>query len=330
MNWLEKVEKNGQKWYNRGKMKEKIHSDFKKYAKAHPPLGRAVLPLIRFYGKRLFAREKSGDGVRVDKYLIPTFDGKEISAILYSPSKERKETLPCLIYFHGGGYSLPAGKYHYLLARAYAKEAECKVLFVNYRLAPKHKFPVPVNDCFSAYGYALQNAELLGIDGNKIVVGGDSAGGALAAAVTLKAEENGISLPRAQLLVYPACGPFFETPSAVTHKHAPMCSEKDFQRFMRLYLKKGEKESVYLTPVLGINADTPPTYVETAEFDFLRSCGEEYVKRLEENGVEYSFKQTEKTIHAYDMAFDSPITKQSIAARVEFLKGIFQKGERKD
>lgn len=99
---------------------------------------------------------------------------------------------------------------------------------------------------------------------------------------------------------------------------------------MRLYLKKGEKESVYLTPVLGVNADTPPTYVETAEFDFLRSCGEEYVKRLEENGVEYSFKQTEKTVHAYDMAFDSPITKQSIAARVEFLKGIFQKGERKD
>ena len=110
MNWLEKVEKNKQEWYNRGKMKEKIHSDFKKYAKAHPPLGRAVLPLIRFYGKRLFAREKSGDGVRVDKYLIPTFDGKEISAILYSPIEERKETLPCLIYFHGGGYSLPAAK----------------------------------------------------------------------------------------------------------------------------------------------------------------------------------------------------------------------------
>jgi acetyl esterase/lipase len=184
-----------------------------------------------------------------------------------------------------------------------------------------------VDDGCLAYDFLLKNAERWGIIPEKIAVGGDSAGGALAAAVSIFAQEKGLQTPCAQMLIYPACGPFFQSEE---YSSAPMCSEKDLKKFMRLYLKKGERESVYIAPILGVNADTPPSFIETAEVDYLRVCGEKYAEKLQEFGVEFILRETKGTIHAYDMVLESSITKKSIEKRVEFLRYIFGKDRGKD
>lgn len=100
----------------------------------------------------------------------------------------------CLVYYHGGGFFFEGAGYHYCNAKAYALNAPCKVVFVQYRLAPKHPFPIPAEDSFEALKWADSNAENLGIDRSKIAVGGDSAGGCLAAAVTQMVRDRGLDI----------------------------------------------------------------------------------------------------------------------------------------
>ena len=112
------------------------------------------------------------------------------------------EHAPCLLYYHGGGFVLPAAPYHYSLAKEYAQRAHCKVLFVDYRLAPRFPFPTAPEDCYSAYVWAAANAGDLSIDTSRMAVAGDSAGGALATVVCLMAKERGQLMPCGQMMMY--------------------------------------------------------------------------------------------------------------------------------
>lgn len=113
--------------------------------------------------------------------------------------------LPLLVYFHGGGFIYKAAPYHYRLAKQYSKAALCKILFVDYRTTPNFCFPTPINDCFNALQWAINNTDLINIDKNKIAVGGDSAGGNLAAAAALMARDKNISLCSQKGYVYHKC-----------------------------------------------------------------------------------------------------------------------------
>ena len=289
----------------------------------NPPLSRGLLPLIQYFLRPLFRLEKSTKTLTVRKIKISTGDGAKIRAILYSPS-DVGEITSCLVYYHGGGFVLPAAPYHYKLAREYAERAHCKVLFVDYRLAPKHSFPIAPEDCYAAYSWVRANAEELEVDEARIAVAGDSAGGQLATVVCLMAKDRGGAMPCGQMLLYPAAGNV-ETESVKMYVDTPMCNSRDLEKYGKLYrpdLTVGN--DVYASPIEAESlAGLPDAYIETAEFDCLRDGGILYAERLRQFGVSAEIYNTKGTMHGFDIVLKSPIVRECVDRRIKFLTRIF-------
>ena len=297
-----------------------IHPDFKKYEKFNPPLNPIILPIMQKFMSFLIDQEKSDHEINVIKLSIPVDNG-EIKALLYSPVSIT-ENATCLVYYHGGGFVLPAAPSHFHWAKEYAKRVGCKVLFVDYRLAPKHPFPIPSEDSFKAYTWLLDHAHEYSIDINRIAVGGDSAGGELATVVCLMAMDHSIKIPCAQMLIYPVTAHKLETQSVKDFVDTPLCNSRDLEKYQNYYAKNekaGKWE--YLSPLDSDKLNRmPPTYIETAEFDCLRDCGILYANKLSSLGVVTVLNQTKGTIHGYDINLESDIVKGSINHRVNFLQ----------
>lgn len=200
----------------------------------NPPLHKATIPVMQKLMGLLFTRERSTADVTVEWKVIPV-DGGTIRALWYCPNGVG-EHAPCLLYYHGGGFVLPAAPYHYSLAKEYAQRAHCKVLFVDYRLAPRFPFPTAPEDCYSAYVWAAANAGDLSIDTSRMAVAGDSAGGALATVVCLMAKERGQLMPCGQMMMYPVTGIGMETESMKKYTDTPMCNSRDAEKYDKLYL----------------------------------------------------------------------------------------------
>ena len=271
----------------------------------------------------LIKREKSTAELKVEKNLIPVGNGTAIQALLYTP-KDIGENAPCLVYYHGGGFVLPAAPYHFKLAREYAHAAGCKVLFVNYRLAPKHPFPTAPEDCYATYSWLIDHAEELSVDSSRIAVAGDSAGGQLATVVCLMAKDRNYIMPCAQMLLYPAAGNV-ETDSAKKYTDTPMCNSRDMEKYGKFYrpdLSVGNP--VYASPIEAESLEgLPVTYLETAEFDPLRDGGILYAERLRQCGVSVELHNTEGTIHGFDIVISSPIVRECMQRRIAFLRQSF-------
>ncbi len=297
-----------------------IHPDFKKYEKFNPPLNPFALTFMQKIMGFLFDQEKSNSEIDVLKLSIPVNNGT-IRALLYSP-KNSTNNSSCLVYYHGGGFVLPAAPSHYHWAKEYAKRVGCKVLFVDYRLAPKYPFPIPPEDSFKAYTWLLENAHKYSIDLNRIAVGGDSAGGELATVVCLMAMDYAIKVPCAQMLIYPVTAHKLETQSVIDFVDTPLCNSRDLEKYQNYYAKNekaGKWE--YLSPLDSDQLNhMPPTYLETAEFDCLRDCGILYANKLSSQGVVTVVNHTKGTIHGYDINLESDIVKESINHRVKFLQ----------
>jgi len=163
-------------------MKYEIDSDLTKVAKQKVPSNIYLYPIVNMVMK--LSTCTSDDKVTVKKYVTPGYENGKLSTFLIEPRKP-SSILPCIIFYHGGGFLLKASKAHYQIAKWYAEMAKCKVVFTDYRLLPKNKYPIPVEDCYCTYKWILNYADMLKINKDKIIVVGDSAGGNLAAAVTL-------------------------------------------------------------------------------------------------------------------------------------------------
>ena len=300
-----------------------IHPDFKKWTKMNPPINRFTLPLLQQLMGLLYLREKSTPELAVGRETIPVGGGATIRALLYVP-KEVGENAPCLVNYHGGGFVFPASPHHYSLAREYARQAGCKVLFVEYRLAPKYPFPVAPEDCYAAYCWVIAHAGELGIDPTRVAVGGDSAGGQLATVVCLMAKERGQVIPCGQMLIYPAAGNV-ETESVRKYVDTPMCNSRDMEKYSKLYRPDPSVgNNVYASPIEAESLEgLPAAYVETAEFDALRDGAILYAERLRQFGVPAELHNTEGTMHGFDMVLDSPIVRVAVDKRVAFLKRVF-------
>ncbi|MCC6362463.1 MAG: alpha/beta hydrolase [Bryobacterales bacterium] len=249
---------------------------------------------------------------RVEDIRIPGPDA-EIPVRVYTPESGARR--PGLVFFHGGGWVLCDLETHDVACRAIARRAGAVVVSVDYRLAPEHRFPAAVDDCYAALEWAAANAGSLDIDPRRISVGGDSAGGNLAAAVALKSRDERGPAVAGQAMVYPVTNlASFDTPSYEEFADGYQLTRASMEWFRNHYLR-GPEDGLhpYASPLLASNLEgLPPALVLTAECDPLRDEGEAFAGRLEKAGVDVTCTRYEGMIHPFfslsgvcSRAFDS-------------------------
>lgn len=232
---------------------------------------------------------------------IRDIDAAGVAVRLYRPSADNN--LGLLIYFHGGGWVLGSVKSHDGTCRSLANQSGCAVLSVEYRLAPEDPFPAGLEDCLKATAWAAANAESLGIDATRIAVGGDSAGGNLAAVV---AQLQPVPIAF-QVLIYPVTDCRMSSQSYIENAAGPFLRAVDMDAFINVYLDgKTSTSDPRVSPICAdpaVLASCPPAIVITAEHDPLRDEGEEYGRALLAAGVHTSIVRYFGMIHGFFSMF---------------------------
>lgn len=304
--------------------KYKISKEFFPFSHFRPPIGEKFLKMAVPHMKppKYIYRDKELD---VHRYEIKSYDGEKIECFIMSP-KSLSGDAPCLIYIHGGGFVLAAAGYHYKNAMRYAKEVGCKVVFVNYRLAPKHPHPVFFEDCYAAMCWAYDNAAKLDIDTSRIGIGGDSAGSTLAVGVCMMARDRMHPIKFAfQMLPYPFLDARNSSESAKKFTDTPMWNSKLSERIAPMTrVDRNRPDYVWYSPVEAESFEAlPPAYIETAEFDCLHDDGILYAEKLREAGIEVTLNETKGTMHGFDIVQKAETTKAAVKARIKFMKKVF-------
>ena len=231
----------------------------------------------------------------VKDVLAETADAM-IPVRVYVPSDRRG--LPVLVYCHGGGWVVGDLDTADFLCRSFSLAADCVVFSIDYRLAPENKFPTPLEDCYRATKWVAQNG--FDADTRRLAVGGDSAGGNLAAAVCLMARDRGDTAISYQLLICPVTNHSFDTQSYRNYAGGPYLTLKDMEWFWSHYLRdRRDGTNPYASPLLGDLRSLPPAFVITSEFDPLRDEGEAYARCLQEAGVSTKMIRYESMVHTF-------------------------------
>ncbi len=221
---------------------------------------------------------------------------------VYRPAGSTKtEILPALVFYHGGGWVIGDLDTHDVACRQLSNGARCAVFSVEYRLAPEARFPAAVDDCIAATRYITAQAASLGIDPKRIAVGGDSAGGNLAAVVCIDARDAGQPLPCFQLLIYPATDQRSGHASHVRNAEGYLLTRKVMNYFRGHYLPE-ERDWLdwRASPMLATSlAGLPPAYVLTAGYDPLVDEGRAYAERLAAEGVKTEYIDYPGMIHGF-------------------------------
>ena len=214
---------------------------------------------------------------------------------VYRPASA--EPLPGLLWFHGGGWAVGSLASHDPVCRHLASTTPCCVIAVDYRLAPEHPFPAAVDDCLAALEWVSDASEQLGVDPARLAVGGDSAGGNLAAVTALRARDAGIPLAL-QVLVYPVTDVDLDSPSYLEHAVGLNLTRAKMEWYWRLYLAGADGEHPHASPLRADDlSGVAPALVQTAEYDPLRSEGEAYSDRLADHGVPVTSTRYDGMIH---------------------------------
>ncbi len=218
---------------------------------------------------------------------------------VYQPRAAAPE-LPVLVYFHGGGWVYGSIETHDGVCRALCARTPCVVVSVDYRLAPEHRFPAAVEDAWAATAWVAEHARSLGGDPARIAVGGDSAGGHLAAVVARRARDRGLAL-RHQLMIYPVTDCRFDTPSYAECAEGYGLTQAAMRWFWNHFLgPEGDPGDPEASPLRAPDlAGVAPATVLTAEYDPLRDEGEAYAARLREAGVPVTLTRYDGLIHGF-------------------------------
>jgi acetyl esterase len=232
---------------------------------------------------------------------IPAPHGS-IPARIYTPKTLRRANglAPCLVFFHGGGWVIGDLDSHDVVCRMLAHEGELIVISVDYRRAPEHQFPAAVEDSVAAAKWVADNARQLGIDPAKISVGGDSAGGNLAAVVALAARDGNGPKLQGQVLIYPATDFAMNTPSHSEAETSILLTHSVIKWFCNHYLGGADIDDWRASPARAKTlAGLPPAYVLTAGGDPLRDEGDEYARRLKQDGVPMTYRHFPGQFHGF-------------------------------
>jgi acetyl esterase len=234
----------------------------------------------------------------IEDRTVPGYDGgPEVPVRIYRPKGEGP--FPTVVFYHGGGFVIGDLESHDITCRYLANETDSVVVAVDYRLAPEHPFPAAVEDCYAATTWAASAEELDG-DGNLAVMG-DSAGGNLAAAVSLMARDlDGPDIDR-QVLVYPATSRSDDWPSMTQFGEGYFLQAEDMDWFHDSYVPNEVHEAnPYANPLEAADlSGLPPATVITAGFDPLRDQGAAYAEALAEAGIDVEYRNYEEMIHGF-------------------------------
>jgi acetyl esterase len=253
----------------------------------------------------------------VKPLAIPSPTGS-IPARIYMPKKTRQSGVgaPCLVFYHGGGWVIGDLDSHDVVCRKLADEGELIVISVDYRRAPEHKFPAAVDDAIEAAKWIAANAKQLGIDAARLMVGGDSAGGNLAAVVAIAARDGNGPAIAGQLLIYPATDFTMTHPSHGEPETSILLTHSVIKWFRDHYLNGAA--DVHDWRASPARAKTlvglPPAYVLTAGADPLRDEGDEYAGRLKEAGVPVTYRTFPGQFHGF-FTMGKLLPQANVAAR---------------
>jgi acetyl esterase len=252
----------------------------------------------RFYlERRDFTQPDAPDVLRVQ-----ALQAGAVPLRLLRPAGSAAETvLPVLVYFHGGGWTIGDIDSHDVLCRQLCNASGCAVVSVDYRLGPEHRFPAAVDDCVAATRWVRSHATELQLDPARLAVGGDSAGGNLAAVVCLVLRDAGEALPAFQLLVYPATDMRAVAPSHTTNGQGYMLTRDSIAYYRGHYIADVAQWADWrASPLLAPDlAGLPPALVLTAGFDPLRDEGRQYADALSAAGTPTQYVCFERQIHGF-------------------------------
>jgi acetyl esterase len=237
---------------------------------------------------------------RVENLSMPGPAG-EIEARLYVGLGAPRPPQPLLVYYHGGGWVIGNLDTHDGACRFLAEHSGCRVLSIDYRLAPEHPFPEPLEDAVAAFAWAHEHATELGADPERIAVGGDSAGGNLATAVCLHSRDSGGPQPAMQLLLYPVTDAVGGQVSRDTFAKGFFLTRNDMEWFENHYIPDGIDDADPRASMMRAEdvSGLPPAYLATAGFDPLRDEGEIYAARMREAGVHVVLQRHRGLIHGF-------------------------------
>lgn len=260
---------------------------------------------------------------RVEDISLRARDGHAMPARLYAPRSQI--ALPVLLYIHGGGFSVGSLTTHDVLCRQLSRLGHCAVVSLDYRLAPEHRFPTAVHDSWDALNWLHQNGQTLGLDTTRLAVGGDSAGGTLAAVCALMARDAGLNL-RLQLLFYPGCIARQDTASHHTFAEGFMLDKATVDWFFNNYIDQADRDDWRFAPMnASDHAGLAPAWISLAECDPLVDEGVQYADTLRMAGVAVNLEIYKGVVHGFiTMGRAIPDALQAHADAGRALKNAFE------
>jgi acetyl esterase len=227
--------------------------------------------------------------------------GGKIRFRRYRPIGAAAGSLPTLIYYHGGGFVIGNIETHDSTCRRLANKSRCQVISIDYRLSPEHPFPAPIDDGVAAFRHIRDNAASFGADAKRLAVGGDSAGGAIAAVVCQVLRDSGEQGPAFQMLIYPATDSSKQSASRVAFAEGYFLTKELMDWFWKAYVPAGtDLADLRLSPLLAKDfSGLPPAFVLTAGYDPLRDEGRAYADRLIDAGIKTTYVNYPGTIHGF-------------------------------
>jgi acetyl esterase/lipase len=268
-----------------------------------------------------FETYKIPDGFSMDIHSVQV-DGGTINMYSIEPtSLVGKKDVPVLLYIHGGAFYFPLTVDAMNIMLYYAENLGAKVFLPDYRTSIDNPFPVPLQDCYASALYIENKAEELGIDINRLIIYGDSAGGCLAAGVTQYIRDYGGQQAKGQFLVYPVLDNSMDYKSMQEYKDAPWPLNAN-ENMWEVYLKNGGNGQLkYAAPLQSDNfANLPQTYIEAAEMDILHDEALVYANKLEKAGVKVETYEVQGGYHGFDSDQSNPLVKKILEKRVNLMK----------
>lgn len=302
----------------------KVHSDFRMASLIHAPTDPIGVGSLNYLNTRGIEHLELDEDVELIHYELPRPSGDWMKVYLLKPSGA-SEGLPCMIHYHGGGFMLKASPLLIKNMADYAKRINCVVVIPDYRLIPDHPFPAGFDDAYNTLLWVYNESHIIGVDKERIVVAGDSAGGALAAGTVLKARDSEGPRILLQLLLYPVTDYTQSSHSMKEYWDAPIWNAKKNNKMWSMYLSEEATPLVhYASPLCGDSfKNLPPAYIEVAEYDCLRDEGVALAEAYRRENNDVTLVQVDGGVHGYDNFLNSAYVDQFVDKRIALLKKVF-------